>query len=137
MPRTQDEMDEQPAVLIANTSTGERYDLNNISGIRKAQLMRDGEADLNTFAGYGDNISGVRKKALLDAQNGLIEEIKQQLPDIPNVYKVGDTVKFKNLMTEILEVDASEGVKIRRSNGVISKWIHHSDTRLEKMNPKD
>ena len=126
--------EDAPASVLVKTAKGGQYDINNISGAAKKKLIRAGEIEEDAF-NTPDNMPG-KKLAELRARKR--EETKDNgHPDIPNPYHEGQLVQYREYVSEVVEVDEKKGVKIRKREGGISKWIHHSKVSPNLSNVKE
>jgi hypothetical protein len=124
---------EVPASAMVRTSSG-RYDIHNITGVRKAQLIMEGEVDSDVFISP-PNVTGAKLKELRDAHNATMDKAIQNISDVKNEYKKGDLVKYHNIVVEVLDVHDTRGVKItKREGGKV--WVHQSKVEKVEVSPE-
>src|SRR5437870_4471391 len=118
--------DNQPATQIMRSESGRAFDANNISGSTKKRLIEEGEMDAGDF-GTPDNMPGSKLKEFREAQAEKFNKGNPKAKTNTNPYKLGDVVRFKNHVSEIIEVnkDNPNQVKINKTDGKPSKWINH------------
>lgn len=127
--------EETPASVMVKTPEGRVIDINNISGLAKAKLIMEGEFTQDQFT-TPDNMPGKKLAALRASKNVNIQKgIDEISKDKKNKFKVGDIVRFKNNVSEVLEIDDNR-VKIARVDGKII-WIHHTKAELMDQNDND
>lgn len=115
---------ESPSVIV-KTSNGGIYDINNISGRRKLELIKDGEMGIDEFIAP-DNMPGKKLKELRDAHRSNLGNALKQ--GEANTFKTGDLVQFKGVATEVTKVDPDKGLLITKKDGT-KAWVHHSKVK--------
>ena len=105
--------------MMVSVAGGARYDINNLPGVIRDQLIKEGKLAAERF-NVQDNVPGVNRKPVAEV------EVKEE--NI-NGYQVGDTIIFRKHASEILETHPKKGLKIRLKEGKISKWIHYSKVK--------
>lgn len=111
-----DNMPEYADPESGTTMVGE-YDVANMPGRLKYQLIKSGEMSVDRFI-TPPNMPGKKLKELRDAHRARIEEqfgLMESLQET-NPYKVGDMVTYKDLVVEVLEVKGPK-IKITNSEG--------------------
>jgi hypothetical protein len=94
-------VNDSEASVIVETPTGEKYDINNISGKAKKQLIDAGKIKSDAFVG-GPNIPGkVLAKMRAEHAERMAKEEKRKPPAIT----AGELVKHKGHVREVVEVD--------------------------------
>src|SRR3990170_4044498 len=120
---------DEPASVLIDTESKDKIDINNISGKRKARLVMEGEISIDNFL-LPSNMPGKQLKELRDRHRSAFDSgIKRLTKDAPNTYQVGELVKYRESVSEVLEVDSNKGVKIRKREGG-TKWVHHTKVEM-------
>lgn len=125
--------DNATASIFIRSESGVVYDMNNISGKLRKQLIMEGEMSADSFSGH-QNISGKRLKELREAKKEVLDLTSGETLE-RNTLVVGDLIKFRNIVSEVTDVDPVHGVKIIKEDGKKSKWIHH--TKVQKVDVED
>jgi hypothetical protein len=108
--------EEAKVTMMVSVAGGARYDINNLPGVIRDQLIQEGKLAAERF-NVQDNVPGVNRKPVAK-----VEDAKENV----NTYQVGDTVIFRKHASEVLEAHPKKGLKIRLKEGKKSKWIHFS-----------
>lgn len=127
--------EDEPASVIVSTHTGGKYDINNITGKRKIQLITEGEIKEEAF----DTPPNMPGKKLKEYRENLAKSRKANADaveeDTPNDFNVGDLVKFDGHVSEVVKVHEKKGVLIHKREGG-KMWVRHS--KVEAVaEPKD
>lgn len=117
--------DNEPASVMVGTSVGNKYDINNLSGKKKKQLIAEGDMSEDAFTAP-PNMPG---KKLAELRKEKRSNKVESNPNIENTYSVGDIIKFRDLVAEVLKVHAKKGVLITKRDGS-KTWVHHSKIEL-------
>lgn len=113
-----------------SVSEDETYDLSNLSGAKKAQLLAEGKINPKLFAAKPDGLDP------MNFPGKLRKQVEPKDEDVVSgdvtVYAAGDRVKYikEKIVTEVLEVTA-EGVVILNKNG--KRLLIKKLTNLEKI----
>lgn len=84
---------------------GSKYDINNMPGVVRNRLIMEGEVTADDFI-TPPNMPGAKLKALRDEHRSRVEaSIRGMEGNKKNTYEVGDIVIYKNIQTEVLEID--------------------------------
>lgn len=124
-----EEEKEEPASVIVQNIRGEGYDIKNIPGIKRQQLINSGDISIESFV-QADNVPGAKLQKLRDRfkkSNNLEADTKSDTkPKTPidiNKLEVGSLVMYKKIVTEVKKIDLTKGrvlVNNKENKGV---WV--------------
>lgn len=120
--------DDAPVSVEVETSSGNKIDVNNVSGMKKAELIASGEMEIDRFLAP-PNMPG-KKLAELRANHrkSMLKSLNVIEGEDANPYKVGDLIKFKKHRSEITEIDGAF-VMFRSAKNKKLK-VHHKRVEL-------
>lgn len=114
---------------------GRVVDINNISGRVKAEMIMNGELDVDRFIAP-PNMPGQRLKELRNKhRDNVLKDVNKIVKQakVSHEFSVGETVLYKGYQTEITTVSKSgEKVKVRKKNGNESNWVYINKIKLPK-----
>ena len=117
--------DNEPASVIVHSIRGEGYDIKNLPGFKRKQLIESGDITIDSFV-QADNMPGAKLKALRDkfrANNNIAPNTKPTTPIDINTLQVGTLVMYKKIVTEVKKIDLKKNrvlVNNKENKGV---WV--------------
>ena len=118
-----------PTSILTATKDGYPIDLQNVPGMTKIRLIKEGQMDIDRFV-MPPNMPGkklvILRQAHREKMEAQIAEIDKKEAD-KNPYKVGDMISYKENTYEVLKVDG-ERVQISKDDKEV--WVKH--TKVEK-----
>lgn len=129
--------EEEPASVMVHIQGGE-YDIKNLPGYKRKQLIESGQATVGTFI-QADNMPGYKLKAMRDrlAGNlGLKEKKSDAITDISTLEE-GSLVKFKKHVTEVKKLNPEKNLVYIDIKGVKKGWIGIEKLKAVNIPPKE
>lgn len=114
--------DDGPTSIEVRTVSGDIIDINNLPGVKRKELVANGELDADKLITPA-NMPGAKLKAMRDAHKAKQEGKTEHLTENPFVK--GDMVIFRNLQVKVLVSDPVKGVRIRAKDGK-KVWVSHT-----------
>ena len=118
--------DDDPASVIVTNIRGEGYDIKNIPGFKRKQLIDDGDISVESFV-QADNMPGAKLKKMRDkfkkSNPTLAPSTKPTTSININTLQIGSLVSYKKIVTEVKKIDLDKGrvlVNNKENKGV---WV--------------
>lgn len=112
--------------MVVESASGVKYDVSNISGARKRQLIMDGEIGIDVFVSPpnmpGKKLAAMRAAHAASVQSGIDGEVKKAKIKV-NPFATGDLVEHKGHVSEVLEVTDKGVLKLIGKKGQ-KKMVH-------------
>lgn len=126
---------EEPASVIVTNVRGEGYDIKNIPGFKRKQLIESGDISIESFV-QADNMPGSKLKKLRDRfklSNNMgtrdSNSASKALLDI-NDLTVGSLVTYRKVVTEVKKINVKKGLVYINIKGTKDGWIG-----IDKLKP--
>src|SRR6266496_1224126 len=122
----EEEKDELVSVIVTNVH-GEGYDIKNIPGFKRKQLIDSGDITLESFV-QADNMPGAKLKSIRDkfkSNNNMTTGDANTTPEIDiNNLEVGSLVMYKKVVTEVKKINVEKGLVYISLQGGKNGWIN-------------
>jgi hypothetical protein len=131
-----DDIDSDTASIEVQTPSGDKFDINNISGKRKALLVMEGQIKADAFVAP-PNVGGKKLRQLRESHNQNIENRIAEMNDsTDNPYKIGNLVEHKGVVLEVQKIHPEKGVLLPKAEGG-KMWVHHTKVKLADLSKDD
>jgi hypothetical protein len=129
---------EEPATVIITSVSGQGYDIKNIPGFKRKQLIDSGDITVESFV-QADNMPGAKLKKMRDAfksNNNIVPDDKSTpLIDI-NTLEIGGLVSYRKFVTEIRKINIEKGLVNINYNGKVV-WVNVAKLKSVNIPPDD
>jgi hypothetical protein len=126
---------EDPVSVVVRVNSGQTYDLKNLPGAKRKQLIDAGEISIDKFV-QADNMPGYKLKLMRDRfkiNNPQLAESNTSVAeiDITKLQK-GDLVSYKNIVTPVKDINMKKNLVNIDIKGKIKGWV--SINKLKPVN---
>jgi len=104
-----EEKDDDPASVIVTNIRGEGYDIKNIPGFKRKQLIDSGEITVESFV-QADNMPGAKLQKLRERfkKSNKMLSTKPTTPIDISKLLVGSLVSYRKTVTEVRKIDVKK-----------------------------
>jgi hypothetical protein len=127
-----DDQEEPAAVLVASVN-GQEYDIRNIPGFKRKQLIDSGAIKLESFV-QADNMPGAKLKKMRDRfklSNNMTTGDKPVSEIDITTLEVGTLVEYRKVATEVKKINVKKEL-VSISHGGKTIWVN-----VAKLKPVD
>ena len=130
---------EEPASVMVTSTQGQGFDIKNIPGFKRKQLIDSGQINLTSFV-MEDNMPGAKLKKLRDAFK-LNNSMTQGAPSISLIditsLEEGSLVSYRNTVTEVKKINVEKGLVYINLKGNKKGWINVAKLKAVTIPPED
>jgi len=121
---------EEPASVMLTINSGQNYDIKNLPGFKRKQLIENGEASIDSFV-QADNMPGYKLKKMRDRfrENNNLVDSSIPFVDIKTL-TVDSLVSYRNIVTEAKKINVEKGLVYIKIKGKKEGWV-----KVEKLKP--
>lgn len=127
-----DEDKEEPATVIVTNFRGEHYDIKNIPGFKRKQLIDSGDISIESFV-QADNMPGAKLKKLRDRfkkSNNIMSDTKPVISIDINKLELGSLVMYRKVVTEVKKIDVKKGKVLVKNRENKDVWVPVSNLKV-------
>lgn len=128
---------EEPATVLVTVNGNQNYDIKNLPGFKRKQLIESGQLSIDSFI-KADNIPGYKLKLMRErfkANNGLVAGNKPEPTIDITKLSVGDLVSYKNTVTEVKEINLTKNSVYIDIKGKKKGWVNISKLKPVTIPP--